>query len=282
MDQNVRSYVTELVGTFAVVFVSASTVCALHLGAPPPAGFGITAAEAAATGLALAAALAVALPHTTGYFNPAVTIMLWVFRRLDGVQTAVFLFVQLLGAAVAGGLVRLVYMGSDIALTAARMGTPHLHLRAFSVQGLTPSLLVSGIALEAVLTFVLTVVIFGTLIDPRAPRLLGRACAWLSPLWVGLARCAITFAGFTMTGAAANPARWFGTVIWENSVDVLGTTSPYADNMVYWIGPIVGALIAGSLYTALVLPAEEPPAAAPPATTAKPTAGAGTLFRSKK
>src|SRR5262249_50296856 len=147
----------------------------------------------------------------------------------------------------------------------------------------TAGLLFSGIAMEVCLTFVLTIVIFGTLIDPRASRLLGKAGSWLAPLWVGLATIAITVAGYNFTGAAANPARWFGTVIWETSIEVLRVRSPFADNMVYWIGPIVGALIAGSLYSTLVLPAEEGPVAPAPATgTGKAQASPGTLFRSRK
>lgn len=283
MDKNWRSLVVELVGSFVVVFVGAAAVCSAYLGSQTgPLGLGGVAVIGAARGLALAAALAVGLPHGTGFFNPAVTITLWVFKRFDGLQAGLLVFVQLLGATIAGGVVRLVFGGSDVVMAAAHMGTPHLNAGAFDPAGVTPWLLMTGIAMEICLTFVLTIVVFGTLIDPRAPRLLGKAGVWLAPLWVGVALFAITLAGFNVTGAAANPARWFGTVIWEKSVEILQVRNPFADNMAYWIGPIVGALIAGSLYSTLVLPAEgtAPPAAAPAA--GRPPTIHGTLFRSKK
>ncbi len=52
---------------------------------------------------------------------------------------------------------------------------------------------------------------------------------------------------FPLTGAALNPARWFGTVFWENWATA-GTSgrSPFADVLVYLAGPIVGALLGGS------------------------------------
>lgn len=278
MDKNLRSYMAELVGTFALVFVGASAVCgnqaALQSEQPAPGLVGIALAQ----GLVLAVALACTVPLEGGYLNPAVTLMLWVFKRLDGARTTALIFVQLLGAALAGGLVRLIF--SPLTLSLTHNGSPYLNLKAWNLTGVSAGAVLSGIVTELCLTFIFTVVIFGTLIDPRAPRLLGTVGKWLAPLWVGLVMVALMLAGYSLTGAAVNPARWFGTAVWESAMPSFRNNT----HMIYWIGPIVGALLAGGLYTVLILPPEEEEAAV----TSTPAVGAGksvassTLFRSKK
>jgi glycerol uptake facilitator-like aquaporin len=283
MDKNLRAYVAELIGTFALVFLGAGSVCAIQVAVltdqPAP---GLTAI-ALANGLAYAAALAAVLPFSAaGYLNPAVTLMLWVFKRLDGLQTACLIFVQLLGAALAGGLLRIAF--TELVLDTARLGTPHLNLKAFGEAGLTPGVLLRGVAVELALSFVLTFVLFATIIDPRTPRLRGATGRWLAGLWVGMVVAAATFCAYHLTGAAVNPARWFGPVLWETTVPPLLGRKPFADHLVYWFGPIAGALLAGVVYSYVFLPTEEklPASVGAAPATGKTAGAAATLFRSKK
>jgi glycerol uptake facilitator-like aquaporin len=299
MEKNLRAFLAELIGTFAVVFLAAAAVCGIQAGlqsgavVPSPAAGSAwkeflqpgLLAIALVYGLVYAVALAVTLNFSEGFLNPAITLMLWVYKRLDGWKTLVFLAVQVLGAVLAGGLIRLVFPTTILVNT--EMGTPHINYRAFGMGD--PSEMVGlnvipGIALEFGLTFVLTFVIFGTLIDPRARRPLADAAdRRLATLWVGLALLVITVAGFWVTGAAVNPARWVGTVIWEKTISALQTTNPFRDHVVYWFGPIVGALAAGGLYTTLLLPKEGEGATATAAAGAKVPTGAGaTLFRARR
>ncbi len=136
MDKNLRPYLVELLGSFSFVFLSTAAVCgdwaARMSGQPGPGLIGI----ALVNGLAYAVALAITLPISGGYLNPAITLMLWVLKRLDGVQTTGLIFVQLLGASVAGGLIRLIF--SEEVLTGARLGAPHLNLEAFGLYGIDP------------------------------------------------------------------------------------------------------------------------------------------------
>ena len=92
-DKSLRAYVTELVGTFALVFVSAGVVAVTGLSAteaePGGASLWRLVSIALACGCVYAGALALALPLAGGYLNPAVTIMLWVFRRMDGAKALV-------------------------------------------------------------------------------------------------------------------------------------------------------------------------------------------------
>lgn len=284
MDKNLRGYMAELLGTFALVFVTAGVVCANQLAeqrgiSPRPELVGIALAQ----GLILAVGLAATMHLAGGYLNPAVTITLWACKRLDNGKTLALIGVQLLGAAIAGGLIRFLWGFDDTVLTNCTLGTPHLQDAVFrNLGGLREKknlFLSSGI--EAALTFILTFAIFATTIDPRAPRLLGKVGKWLAGLWIGLVQVALVMVAFPITGACTNPGRWFGTVIWENTVDALSTAAPFRDSPVYLIGPLAGGCLAGMAYSYLLLPPEQEHAAATSGATGKTTAGAG-LAKAKK
>jgi aquaporin Z len=251
MDKHLRPAVIELIGTFALVFLGAGTVCVTHLlAAPNPIQIQSNlVAVALAQGFILAALLSTTVPVSGGYLNPAVALMLWVFRRLEGRRVLWLIGAQLIGALAAGFFVRVLF--TDEVLNAARCGTPHLNMDAFAVSGRHNFLraVSSGIAIELVLTFLLTFAIFGTILDPRAPRLGG--------LGVGLTLVALVLFGETLTGAAVNPARWLGPALWELSVPGREGEA-LTDHMVYWVGPVFGALLAGAVYEFVLLPAVPP------------------------
>jgi aquaporin Z len=243
MDNRLRPYFAELLGTFVLVFVGAGTVCATYLTTEPRLDVtGIALAE----GFALAVALTAAYHTSICCFNPAITLTLWVFRRLDGQRTGILIAVQLLGAALAGLAVRVAF-AQDV-LVLAQVGTPHV--KAFlGGDRLELGSLVSGVAFEALFAFLLTLAVFATLIDRRGPRLGG--------VLVGLAQAAVILFGFRLTGGAANPARWFGPAVWQLTVPELRNLDPLADHAVYWAGPIVGALLGGFVYSTVILPPEK-------------------------
>ena len=90
----------ELIGTFALVFVSAGATIAARMmqGGQVPVLFSVGLAVA----LIYAAVLAVTMPISGGYLNPAFTLMLWVFKRLDGARAFALILVQMLGGVTAG------------------------------------------------------------------------------------------------------------------------------------------------------------------------------------
>lgn len=296
MDKNLRAYMAELIGTLVVVFVSAGVVCVNQLAAvawaqPDQPGEVLVQAQpgltgiALATGLIYAAALAITLPLSGGYLNPAVTLMLWVFKRLDFGKMVCLMGVQVLGAVLAGGLLRAIFSFREDVLTATFLGTPHLNVGAFDLArgAITLGPLFKGIAIELFLTFCVVFAIFGTTLDPRASRWAGGWTSRLAGLWIGLVLTAVTLVGFPLTGAAINPARWLGTAVWELSVPPLRTQLPFADHAVFWIGPILGAIVAGSLYTAWILPPEEEQRVTfETAATGSVPVGSSTRVRAKK
>jgi glycerol uptake facilitator-like aquaporin len=284
-DKTLRSYMVELIGAFALVFVSAGAVLVSELGGLQPGSVGI----ALAAGLIYAGALAFTLPVSEGYLNPAVVVVLWVFKRLDGSKALALIGAQVLGAVLAGLAVRFLFTGRQDVLDATRVGAPYLHLNAIVINsaGVTLIPLLKGIAIELVITFVLVFAIFALILDPRAPRVVGPWANRLNCLWLGVILAAVTFAAYPITGAAANPARWLGPAVAELTVSSLNTgynpfRGDYADHSVYWIGPIAGALIAGWLYSALLLPSEQERAGGLAAPVASKAAVSSTLFRARR
>jgi aquaporin Z len=177
----------------------------------------------------------------SSYLNPAVTLTLWLFRRLDGLRACWLMGAQVVGAVLAGLLLRSLF--TDTVLADAHLGTPHLDLQFFGgARDGQPTLrmLSSGIGIELALTFLLTFVIYATCIDPRGPLTDG--------IMPGLAQTAAVLMAFPLTGAALNPVRWLGPAVWEATLN----TAAFRDHAVYWIGPLFGALLAGLVYERVI------------------------------
>jgi aquaporin Z len=245
MESKLRPYFAEFLGTFVFVLVAAGTVCASYRNATAQ-----PALDLAGIALAAGCALAVALTFSTldgpgGCLNPALTITFWVCKRLSGTRTLAFIGLQLAGAMLAGLLLRLSF--GEATLTSSHLGTPHLPTFLEQDANLSFSSIFAGIGFEAAFTAIVAFAAFATLIDPRRPRQGG--------IGVGIAQIAVLLLGFNLTGGCANPARWFGTAVWQPTVPAL-SSGPFADHTVYWVGPVIGALFGGVIYTSLLLPPE--------------------------
>jgi glycerol uptake facilitator-like aquaporin len=125
--------------------------------------------------------------------------------------------------------------------------------------------------IEFILTFFLVFAIFGTMRDKGQWRQLDEEGgvagdnpdeparsidARLAALIAGLTLTACVLFAFPLTGAATNPARWFGPVLWEAALPRTSATasSPFADTFVYTGGPVAAALAAGLLFFKLMPP----------------------------
>ncbi len=240
----IRACLAELIGTFALVFVGGGVVCVAALADQPRLD---VTAIALAEGLTLAVALTATHRASGGGLNPALTLMLWVFRRIDGRKLVGFVVAQLLGALLAGLFLRILFY-KDVATS--YLGTPHL--RAFAPEGLGHvdlRSIISGVGMELFFTCLVAFAFYATMLDRRSPPLGG--------LIVGLAQAAVVLFGFRLTGGAANPARWFGPVVWELTTPGVSAANALSDHTVYWVGPIVGALLGGLLYVFVLQPPEE-------------------------
>ncbi len=210
-----KAYIAEAIGTFALVFIGAGAVLAGNdvLGV------------ALAHGLVLMSMVYATAHISGGHINPAVTIGMWITRKIKSVDAISYIIAQLIGAAIAGFLLQAVFSGAPAALN---LGAPALG------EGVG---FLRGVVVEAVLTFFLVFVIFGIAVDKRGPP---------GPYGfaIGFVLAFDILVGFGLTGAAMNPARAFGPAFaadfWNNQ-------------LVYWIGPVIGGIVAALIYNYILL-----------------------------
>jgi len=208
-----RRAVAEFVGTFTLIFV----------------GVGAIALGADLTGVALAHGLAIAVMVSAvghisgGHFNPAITLAFWITRKIETKGAAVYWVAQLAGATAAALFVKWLFPGDALG-----HGVP-------SVSVISPG---EAAVLEAILTFFLVWVVFATAVDARG------SFASIAGLGIGLTITMDIFAGGRLTGAAMNPARAFGPQL---------VGGHWANGWVWYVGPGLGAVVAGVAYEWLYL-----------------------------
>ncbi|MCY4639640.1 MAG: aquaporin [Chloroflexi bacterium] len=224
---DMRQFAAEFIGAFVLIFAGAGSII---LFAGNAAGVVVIAL---AHGLAIAVMVSTLGHISGGLFNPALTVGLWVTRRLGTLTTVGFVLAQLAGAAVAAWALLVLF--PEAQREAVNLGVPELGPATSFAQ---------GVGLEAVMTLILMLVVFGTAIDGRGPKLGGFA--------IGLTITLDIFFGGPLTGAAMNPARAFGPALAQLSWD---------SHLVYWVGPVIGAVAGALIYHYLFMPEEEEVAA---------------------
>lgn len=217
MPNNIgKPLAAEFIGTFALIFLGVLSISGVTIGGAPPllanlASIGL--AHGLAIGLMVAALGAV----SGGHFNPAVTFGFVVTGRLKPSTGIAYWIAQLAGASSAGFLIAGLFGAGSVANATPNLA-PHI--------GVLP-----GIIIESVTTFFLVLVVFGTAVDPRAPKN-------IYPLAIGLTIAIGIMATGPITGAALNPARAFGPAL---------ASGEWANQFVYWVGPLLGGALAALL-----------------------------------
>jgi aquaporin TIP len=233
-----RRGIAELIGTFTLIFAGMGAIVVVA----PDTNL---LAVAFAHGLAIAIMVS-AMGHISGgHFNPAITFGFLVTRRIAPTLAVVYWIAQLLGAVLGA-----------LALRATFPESADLDAGVPVLNGINAG---SGIALEAIMTFLLVWVVFATAVDPRG------AFATIAGLAIGLTITIDILVGGPLTGAAMNPARSLGPELVLNVWD---------DWWVYLIGPGLGGVVAALLYEWLYLrPAEPAPVGTPESGVAEPRPG---------
>ena len=218
-----RCGVAEFVGTFTLIFIGG--------GAGIISGQDIVAV-ALANGLAIGI-MVTNLGHISGgHFNPAITAGFLATRRIKARARGLLLGVR---SSSARSWPRSSCAGCSRSL---RSSEPS---RAWRTASPTARALV----LELIMTFFLVWAVFATAVDERG------AFKAIAGLAIGLTITIDVFVGGPITGAAMNPARAFGPELASGS---------WSNWWIYWIGPILGALIAALGYEYLYLRKPEPDA----------------------
>ena len=220
MRDSWRHFVAEFIGIFALVFVGGAAIMVAVQTQAPDALLDVAVAH----GLILAL-MVTATMRISGHLNPAVTIGFLAARRIEPMMAVVYIIAQLLGAALAAYALKAIFPAAVAETT--RLGGQSVAATVSTGQ---------AIFAEAIATFFLTFVVFGTAVDPKAPKVGGFA--------IGLVVTADILAIGPLTGASMNPARSFGPAVVSGVLE---------GQMIYWIGPIIGSIIAAVLYDQLFL-----------------------------
>jgi aquaporin Z len=238
--KQLRLILIELVGTFGLVFFSAGLMAINEMTGPHAAhNLGIVG-MALGQGLILGAMLALTAPVTGGYLNPAITLTLWVYNRIETPRAAWLIGAQFVGGVLAA--ICLSYMFDLTLLKDAHFGAPHVNVRAYADLG--QRTVFTAAAIELLLTFFLVVAIFG----------LGGSDALKLGIVAGMIATVCVLFGYPLTGAALNPARWLGPALLEAYHT---TRAAWNDALAYLAGPILGAIAGGFVVFKVYLPAAE-------------------------
>ncbi|MBI4446381.1 MAG: aquaporin [Acidobacteria bacterium] len=210
MNPNLKPAIAELIGTFTLVFIGAG------------AGALATTSGAGLVGVALAHGIALMVivytwgPISGAHANPAVTFAMLVRQRMTWVSVLWYWAAQLFGAALAGFALRGIIgnvngLGATIGLLTSDAG--------------------KTILLEAILTFLLVITIYGTAVVGRSGNAVGLAIGFVLTMDILM--------GGALTGASMNPARTFGPAI---------ATGDLSYWWMYIMGPFLGAFAAAFTY----------------------------------
>jgi aquaporin Z len=218
----------EFIGTFWLVLGGCGS--AVLAAAFPDVGIGF-AGVALAFGLTVLT-MAYAVGHISGaHFNPAVTIGLWAGGRFPAAEILPYVISQVLGGIAGAGVLYLIASGAagfDLAAGFASNG-----YGAHSPGGYG---LVAALVCEVVMTLMFLVIILGAT-DKRAP-------AGFAPIAIGLGLTLIHLISIPVTNTSVNPARSTGPALFVGDW-ALGQL------WLFWVAPIVGAVLAGLLYRRL-------------------------------
>jgi len=240
----------ELLGTFWLVFGGCGA--AVLAAAFPNLGIGFV-------GVALAFGLTVltmcyAIGHISGgHLNPAVSVGLAVGRRFPARELPAYIVVQLIGGVAGAGVLYVIASGRAGFMLSAEFASNGYGVH--SPGGDSPN---ACLVAEVALTFMFLMIILGAT-DRRAPQ-------GFAPIAIGLGLTLIHLIGIPVTNTSVNPARSTGPAVFVGGWAI-------QQLWLFWLAPILGAVLAGIVYPAMTAEPVAKPAAPRPARPATFTAG---------
>jgi aquaporin Z len=224
----VKAYAAEFLGTFWLVLGGCGS--AVLAAAFPEVGIGLHGVSLA-FGLTVLT-MAYAIGHISGcHLNPAVSVGVWVAGRMPAAKLAPYIVAQVLGGIVAGAVLYVIASGAagfDVAKGFASNGYGDHSPGGYS--------LLAALVCEVVMTMFFLLIILGAT-DKRAP-------AGFAPIAVGLALTLIHLISIPVTNTSVNPARSTGVAVFVGDWAV-------AQLWLFWLAPIVGAVLGALTYKAV-------------------------------
>jgi aquaporin Z len=228
-----RKLLAEFFGTYWLVFGGCGS--ALFAAGIPNLGIGFVGVSLA-FGLTVLT-MAYAVGHISGgHFNPAVTFGLWAGGRFSTKDLAPYIIAQCVGAIAAAGTLFVIASGkSGFAIDASKAGAFASNgFGAFSPDGYS---MLSAFIAELILTMFFLLVILGTTDKFANGKFAGMA--------IGLALTLIHLISIPITNTSVNPARSLSQAIFVGG-------EPLTQVWLFWLAPILGAIVAGLIYKNLL------------------------------
>lgn len=220
-----KKLVAEFIGTFWLVLGGCGS--AVLAAGFPELGIGFVGVSLA-FGLTVLT-MAYSIGHISGcHLNPAVSFGLWTSGRFATKELIPYIVAQVLGGIAGAGILYLIASGKagfDVTAGFASNG-----FNEHSPGGFT---MISVLIAEVVMTFMFLIIILGAT-DKRAP-------AGFAPIAIGLGLTLIHLISIPVSNTSVNPARSTGVALFQGTwaVDQL---------WLFWLAPIVGAILAGLVY----------------------------------
>ena len=218
----------EFLGTFWLVLGGCGS--AVLAAAFPDVGIGLLGVSFA-FGLTVLT-MAYAIGHISGcHLNPAVSIGLWSGGRFSGSELLPYIISQVLGAIMGAAVLYMIASGKagfELSAGFASNGYGEHSPGGYDM--------VAALTTEIVMTFMFLMIILGAT-DHRAPQ-------GFAPLAIGLGLTLIHLISIPVTNTSVNPARSTGVAVFVGDWAT-------AQLWLFWVAPIIGAVLAGFVYRAL-------------------------------
>ena len=222
----------ELVGTFWLVFGGCGS--AVLAAGVPNVGIGWLGVSFA-FGLTVMT-MAYAIGHISGcHLNPAVSIGLVVGKRFPAKELAPYIVAQVIGGIIAAGVLYVIASnGPNFDLSDGFAANGYGALETGGSPG--DYSMVAALVAEVVLTAVFLMIIMGAT-DARAPK-------GFAPIAIGLGLTLIHLIGIPVTNLSVNPARSTGPAVFVGGWAL-------SQLWLFWVAPIIGAVIGAAIYSML-------------------------------
>ena len=185
--------------------------------------------------------MAYAIGHISGcHLNPAVSFGLWAGKRFPASDLLPYIVAQVGGAIASAGTIA--FIASQRKGFSGFSGNNPLATNGFDLHSPAGYSMVACFVMEVVMTFFFLMVILGST-DQRAPQ-------GLAPVAIGLGLTLIHLISIPVTNTSVNPARSTGPALFAGP-------EMFSQLWLFWVAPILGALIAGWVYNALFQGADE-------------------------
>jgi aquaporin Z len=223
-----RKLIAEFIGTAWLVLGGCGS--AVLAAAFPHVGIGLLGVSFA-FGLTVLT-MAYAIGHVSGcHLNPAVSVGLWAGGRFAAAELPGYIVAQVLGAIAGAGILYLIASGQagfDVHAGFASNGYGEHSPGGYS--------LAAALVCEVAMTFAFLFVILGSTH--------GRAPAGFAPVAIGLCLTLIHLISIPVTNTSVNPARSTGPALFAGGWAL-------SQLWLFWLAPIIGALVAGFVYRRL-------------------------------